>query len=80
MLERALESLRLQRGSAVALAREAVAAAPGSVAARLFEAALLAISRDVLWTPPHAEPAIDEWIRVLRPSGRLVVPPRRSVN
>jgi SAM-dependent methyltransferase len=33
----------------------------------------LAISRHVLWTLPHPEPAIDEWIRVLRPGGRLVV-------
>jgi len=27
----------------------------------------------VLWTLPHPEAAIDEWIRVLRPSGRLAV-------
>jgi len=27
----------------------------------------------VLWTLPHPEAAIDEWIRVLRPGGRLVV-------
>jgi ubiquinone/menaquinone biosynthesis C-methylase UbiE len=33
----------------------------------------LAISRHVLWTLPHPEAAIDEWIRVLRPRGRLVV-------
>ena len=33
----------------------------------------LAISRHVLWTLPHPEAAIDEWIRVLRPGGRLVV-------
>jgi ubiquinone/menaquinone biosynthesis C-methylase UbiE len=33
----------------------------------------LAISRHVLWTLPHPEAAIDEWIRVLRPAGRLVV-------
>ena len=33
----------------------------------------LAISRHVLWTLPHPEEAIDEWIRVLRPGGRLVV-------
>jgi ubiquinone/menaquinone biosynthesis C-methylase UbiE len=32
-----------------------------------------AISRHVLWTLPHPEAAIDEWIRVLRPGGRLVV-------
>jgi ubiquinone/menaquinone biosynthesis C-methylase UbiE len=33
----------------------------------------LAISRHVLWTLPHPEAALDEWIRVLRPGGRLVV-------
>ena len=33
----------------------------------------LAISRHLLWTLPHPEAAIDEWIRVLRPGGRLVV-------
>ena len=33
----------------------------------------LAISRHVLWTLPHPEAAIDEWIRVLRPGGRIVV-------
>ena len=33
----------------------------------------LVISRHVLWTLPHPEAAIDEWMRVLRPGGRLVV-------
>jgi ubiquinone/menaquinone biosynthesis C-methylase UbiE len=33
----------------------------------------LVISRHLLWTLPHPEMAIDEWIRVLRPGGRLVV-------
>lgn len=33
----------------------------------------LAISRHVLWTLPHPGAAIDEWIRVLRPGGRLVI-------
>src|SRR5262249_46205697 len=33
----------------------------------------LVISRHLLWTLPHPEAAIDEWIRVLRPEGRLVV-------
>jgi ubiquinone/menaquinone biosynthesis C-methylase UbiE len=32
-----------------------------------------AISRHLLWTLPHPEAAIDEWTRVLRPGGRLVV-------
>ena len=33
----------------------------------------LVISRHVLWTLPHPEAAIEDWIRVLRPGGRLVV-------
>ena len=33
----------------------------------------LVISRHVLWTLPNPEAAIDEWIRVLRRGGRLVV-------
>jgi ubiquinone/menaquinone biosynthesis C-methylase UbiE len=33
----------------------------------------LVISRHVLWTLQHPEAAVDEWIRVLRPAGRLVV-------
>jgi ubiquinone/menaquinone biosynthesis C-methylase UbiE len=33
----------------------------------------LVISRHVLWTLSHPETAIDEWIRLLRPGGRLVV-------
>jgi len=33
----------------------------------------LAISRHVLWTLPHPEAAIDEWIRLLRPGWRLAV-------
>src|SRR5258706_11213679 len=33
----------------------------------------LVISRHLLWTLPHPEAAIDEWIRVLRPRARLVV-------
>jgi ubiquinone/menaquinone biosynthesis C-methylase UbiE len=33
----------------------------------------LVISRHLLWTLPHPEAAIDEWIRLLRPGGRLVV-------
>jgi ubiquinone/menaquinone biosynthesis C-methylase UbiE len=33
----------------------------------------LAISRHLLWTLPNPEAALDEWIRILRPGGRLVV-------
>jgi ubiquinone/menaquinone biosynthesis C-methylase UbiE len=33
----------------------------------------LTICRHVLWTLPHPEAAIAEWIRVLRPGGRVVV-------
>ena len=33
----------------------------------------LAISRHLLWTLPHPAAAIDEWIRVLQPGGRLVI-------
>jgi len=33
----------------------------------------LVISRHLLWTLPHPEAAIDEWIRVLRPRGRLII-------
>jgi SAM-dependent methyltransferase len=33
----------------------------------------LVISRHLLWTLPHPQAAIDEWIRVLRPGARLVV-------
>jgi ubiquinone/menaquinone biosynthesis C-methylase UbiE len=33
----------------------------------------VAVSRHLLWTLPHPERAMDEWIRVLRPGGRLIV-------
>src|SRR5262249_5092445 len=33
----------------------------------------MTITRHVLWTLSHPEAAIDDWIRVLRPGGRLVV-------
>lgn len=33
----------------------------------------LVVSRHVLWTLPHPEAAINEWIRVLRPGGRLAI-------
>lgn len=33
----------------------------------------LVISRHVLWTLPHPEAAIDDWMRTLRPGGRLAI-------
>jgi ubiquinone/menaquinone biosynthesis C-methylase UbiE len=33
----------------------------------------LVISRHVLWTLPHPQAALDEWLRVLRPGGRLAI-------
>jgi ubiquinone/menaquinone biosynthesis C-methylase UbiE len=33
----------------------------------------LVITRHVLWTLPHPEAALDEWIRVSRPGGRVAV-------
>ncbi len=33
----------------------------------------IAVSRHLLWTLPHPDDAMDEWIRVLRPGGRLIV-------
>ena len=33
----------------------------------------LVISRHVLWTLPHPEAAIADWLRVLRPGGRLAI-------
>ena len=46
LYQRALSSLWLQRGDPLALARQAVEAAPESAAARLLEASLLVCSRD----------------------------------
>jgi len=40
----------------------------------------LVITRHVLWTLPHPEAAIDEWIRVLRPGGRLAVIDSHAVS
>jgi ubiquinone/menaquinone biosynthesis C-methylase UbiE len=33
----------------------------------------LVVSRHVLWTLPHPEAGIADWLRVLRPSGRLAI-------
>jgi ubiquinone/menaquinone biosynthesis C-methylase UbiE len=33
----------------------------------------LVISRHVLWTLPHPQAAVDDWLRVLRPGGRLAI-------
>jgi ubiquinone/menaquinone biosynthesis C-methylase UbiE len=53
-------SVRFEEGDA-----EQLPFAPGS-----FD---MVISRHVLWTLPHPEAAIDEWLRVLRPGGRLAI-------
>ena len=53
-------SIRFEEGDA-----EQLPFAPGS-----FD---LVVSRHVLWTLPHPEAAIDEWVRVLRPGGRLAI-------
>jgi ubiquinone/menaquinone biosynthesis C-methylase UbiE len=33
----------------------------------------IALSRHLLWTLPNPDRAVDEWIRVLRPGGRLII-------
>jgi ubiquinone/menaquinone biosynthesis C-methylase UbiE len=57
-----------ERGIAVRL--EAGDAEQLQFAAGSFD---LLVSRHLLWTLPHPEAAIDEWVRVLRPGGRLVI-------
>jgi ubiquinone/menaquinone biosynthesis C-methylase UbiE len=66
----------------IAEARRKAAARPASVRFEQADAERLpfapstfdlAVSRHLLWTLAHPEAAIDEWIRVLRPGGRLVV-------
>jgi tetratricopeptide (TPR) repeat protein len=47
LYEQALQSLWLQRGDALQLARRAIASAPQFAAARILEASLLTVSRDV---------------------------------
>lgn len=66
----------------LALAKEKAAGAKAGVSFELADAEKLGfapasfdlvITRHVLWTLPHPEAAISEWIRVLRPGGRLAV-------
>jgi len=66
--------LELARGKAAAQ-RLAVSLEQADAENLPFPAASfdLAISRHVLWTLPHPEAAIDEWLRVLRPGGRLAI-------
>jgi ubiquinone/menaquinone biosynthesis C-methylase UbiE len=33
----------------------------------------IAVSRHLLWTLPHPDQAMSEWVRVLRPGGRLII-------
>src|SRR6202035_1356489 len=33
----------------------------------------MAVSRHLFWTLPHPQRAMDEWVRVLRPGGRLII-------
>jgi ubiquinone/menaquinone biosynthesis C-methylase UbiE len=66
MIARA-ESKAAERGLAVRFERADAEQLPYPPAS--FD---LVISRHVLWTLPHPEAAIDEWIRILRPGGRLV--------
>jgi ubiquinone/menaquinone biosynthesis C-methylase UbiE len=33
----------------------------------------VAVSRHLLWTLPHPKEAVAEWVRVLRPGGRLII-------
>jgi ubiquinone/menaquinone biosynthesis C-methylase UbiE len=58
--ERGLDTLHFEEGDA-----EQLAFPEGS-----FD---LVVSRHVLWTLTHPDTAIGEWIRVLRPGGRLVI-------
>jgi ubiquinone/menaquinone biosynthesis C-methylase UbiE len=64
----AARSKAAARGLAVRFEEADVEALP--FPARSFD---LVVSRHLLWTLPHPEAAIDEWIRILRPGGRLAV-------
>jgi ubiquinone/menaquinone biosynthesis C-methylase UbiE len=67
MLERA-RAKAADRGASIGFEEADAEALP--FAAGSFD---LAVSRHLLWTLPHPEAAIHEWIRILRPGGRLVV-------
>lgn len=64
------EARRKAAGRGVSVSFEQADAEQLSFASASFD---LVMSRHLLWTLPHPEAAIDEWIRVLRPGGRLVV-------
>jgi ubiquinone/menaquinone biosynthesis C-methylase UbiE len=38
----------------------------------------IAVGRHLLWTLPHPEQVMDEWVRVLRPGGRLIIVESRA--
>jgi ubiquinone/menaquinone biosynthesis C-methylase UbiE len=67
MLERA-RAKAAERGASIGFEQADAEALPFASAS--FD---LAVSRHLLWTLPHPEAAIDEWVRILRPGGRLVV-------
>ena len=67
MLDRA-RAKAAERGASIGFEEADAEALP--FAAASFD---LAVSRHLLWTLPDPEAAIDEWVRILRPGGRLVV-------
>jgi ubiquinone/menaquinone biosynthesis C-methylase UbiE len=67
MLERA-RAKAAERGASIGFEEADAEALP--FASANFD---LAVTRHLLWTLPHPEAAIDEWVRILRPGGRLVV-------
>jgi ubiquinone/menaquinone biosynthesis C-methylase UbiE len=73
-IDLALEMLALAREKA-ARAKAYIRFEPGDAEKLPFATASfdLVITRHVLWTLPHPEDAVREWVRVLRPGGRLTV-------
>jgi ubiquinone/menaquinone biosynthesis C-methylase UbiE len=67
MLERA-RSKAAEQGASIGFGQADAEALP--FAPERFD---LAVSRHLLWTLPHPEAAINEWVRILRPGGRLVI-------